>query len=185
MATRKESSHHHYYQIAPPIIPSKLHSQSSDSLPTNKPISESQEKPSKMKKSQTTLTGFDIKPVQTSLNSTSVLRRRFSLFRMKRSPQANENCNVQALQQTIDQLRRDLQIKTDELEVMREHIEDKRSNMIQASNECSIEQAMQLQTMLNARLEEMLIENDVLKKSIQELESYVQQEKSKRKVQFH
>jgi hypothetical protein len=90
----------------------------------------------------------------------------------------NENSNVQALQQIIDQLRRDLQIKTDELETMRQRIEKKRSSIAVPSNE-SIEQAMQLQTILNVRLEEMLIENDLLKKSIQELESFAQQQKCK------
>ncbi|CAF1681498.1 unnamed protein product [Didymodactylos carnosus] len=72
-----------------------------------------------MKKSLTVLNGFETKSIQTpqtSLNSTSVLRRRFSLFRIKRpQPQqqqqssindiSNENSNVQALQQIIDQLR--------------------------------------------------------------------------------
>jgi hypothetical protein len=147
-----------------------------------------------MKKSQTVLNGFETKTVQSPqslLNTTSALRRRFSLFRIKRfqqNPQQqqqtlindvpNENSNVLALQQIIDQLRRDLQIKTDELETMRQRIEKKRSSIAVPSNE-SIEQAMQLQTMLNARLEEMLIENDLLKKSIQELESFAQQQRCK------
>jgi hypothetical protein len=141
-----------------------------------------------MKKSQTVFNGFETKANQSPsplLNSTSALRRRFSLFRIKRSQQqplindiSNENSNVQALQQIIEQLRRDLQIKTNELETMRQHIEKKRSSIAVPSNE-SIEQAMQLQTMLNARLEEMLMENDLLKKSIQELELYAQQQKCK------
>ncbi|CAF4502114.1 unnamed protein product [Rotaria magnacalcarata] len=144
-----------------------------------------------MKKSQTVLNGFETKIVPSPpsiLNSTSVLRRRFSLFRTKRPQQlqqtsindvsSNENSNVQSLQQIIDQLRHDLQIKTDELETMRQHIEKKRSSVAVPSNE-SIEQAMQLQTMLNTRLEEMLIENDLLKKSIQELEIFAQQQKCK------
>jgi hypothetical protein len=139
-----------------------------------------------MKKSQTVFNGFETKPISSPspvLNSASALRRRFSLFRIKRSQQApldisNENSNVQALQQIIEQLRRDLQIKTNELETMREHIEKKRSSIAVPSNE-SIEQAMQLQTILNARLEEMLMENDLLKKSIHELESYAQQQTCK------
>lgn len=147
-----------------------------------------------MKKSQTVFNGFETKDrsspqQQPTLNSTSVLRRRFSLFRIKRTPQSQQpatliadpssgNSNVQALQQIIDQLRRDLRMKTDELESMRERIEKKRSSIAVPTNE-SIEQAMQLQSMLNARLEEMLIENDLLKKSIQELESYAQQQKCK------
>ena len=200
MATNKSSSHH-YYQIAPPINPSKFISKSSESLSNLDPNLELQSqkqsnKSTKMKKSQTVLNGFESKTVQSPqslLNTTSALRRRFSLFRIKRSQQnppqqqqqqtlvndvPNENSNVQALQQIIDQLRRDLQIKTDELEIMRQRIEKKRSSIAVPSNE-SIEQAMQLQTMLNARLEEMLIENDLLKKSIQELESFAQQQKCK------
>jgi ribosomal protein L13 len=63
---------------------------------------------------------------------------------------------------------------------MKEYIEHQRtSNIIQPSNE-SIEQAIQLQAMLNTRLEEMLTENDLLKKSIQDLESFAQEQKSKR-----
>jgi hypothetical protein len=191
MATNKPSSPH-YYQIA---SPSKFVSKSSESLSNIDPNSELQSqkqsnKSTKMKKSQTVLSGFQIKNVQSPqplLNSTSALRRRFSLFRIKRSQQQqqalindvpNENSNIQALQQIIDQLRRDLQIKTNELETMRLRIEKKRSSIAVPTNQ-SIEQAMQLQTMLNARLEEMLIENDLLKKSIQELESFAQQQKRK------
>jgi len=135
--------------------------------------------------------GFEIKTGQSPqslLNSTSILRRRFSLFRIKRPQQQqqqssmndiqNESSNVEALQQIIAQLRRDLQMKTDELETMRERIEKKRSSIAVPSNE-TIGQAMQLQTMLNARLEEMLIENDLLKKSIQELEAFAEQQRCK------
>ncbi|CAF2480993.1 unnamed protein product [Rotaria sp. Silwood2] len=190
MATNKSSSSsHHTYQIASPIKSSKLVSKSSESLSNIEHQSPKQStKTTKMKKSQTALNGFETKSIQTpqtSLNSTSLLRRRFSLFRIKRPQQqssindvSNENSNVQALQQIIDQLRHDLKIKTDELETMREHIEKKRISISTPSNE-SIEQAMQLQTMLNARLEEMLIENDLLKKSIQELELFAQQQKCK------
>jgi len=191
MATTKSSSHH-YYQIASPLNSSKLVSKSTESLTNIDPNIEKQSnKSTKMKKSQTALNGFETKTIQSPqplLNSTSALRRRFSLFRIKRSQQQqqqasindvpNENSNVQALQQIIDQLRRDLQIKTDELETMRQRIEKKRSSIAVPSNE-SIEQAMQLQSMLNIRLEEMLIENDLLKKSIQELESFAQQQKCK------
>jgi hypothetical protein len=196
MATNKSSSHH-YYQIASPINSSKFISKSSESLTNIDSNTELQSpkqsnKSTKMKKSQTVLNGFEGKAAQSSpqslLNSTSALRRRFSLFRIKRSqPQQqqssttdvpNGSSNVQALQQIIDQLRRDLQIKTDELETMRQRIEKKRSSIAVPTTE-SIEQAMQLQTMLNARLEEMLIENDLLKKSIQELESFAQQQKCK------
>jgi hypothetical protein len=196
MAANKPSSPH-YYQIASPINSSKFISKSSESLSNIDPNIDLQSqkqsnKSTKMKKSQTALNGFETKTVQSPqplLNSTSALRRRFSLFRIKRSQQQqqqqasindvpNENSNVQALQQIIDQLRRDLQIKTDELETMRQRIEKKRSSIAVPSNE-SIEQAMQLQSMLNIRLEEMLIENDLLKKSIQELESFAQQQKCK------
>jgi hypothetical protein len=188
MATTKSSSHH-YYQIASPLNSSKLVSKSTESLTNIDPNIEKQSnKSTKMKKSQTVFNGFETKANQSPsplLNSTSALRRRFSLFRIKRSQQqplindiSNENSNVQALQQIIEQLRRDLQIKTNELETMRQHIEKKRSSIAVPSNE-SIEQAMQLQTMLNARLEEMLMENDLLKKSIQELELYAQQQKCK------
>jgi hypothetical protein len=193
MAINKPSSQH-YYQIASPINISKFVSRSSESLSIIEPNIDLQtqkqsNKSTKMKKSQTALNGFETKTIQSPqplINSTSALRRRFSLFRIKRSQQQqlslndvpNENSNVQVLQQIIDQLRRDLQIKTDELETMRQRIEKKRSSIAVPSNE-SIEQAMQLQTMLNARLEEMLIENDLLKKSIQELESFAQQQKRK------
>jgi predicted RNase H-like nuclease (RuvC/YqgF family) len=187
MATNKSSSHH-YYQIAPPIISSKFLSKSSESLSKLDIQSQKQsDKSSKMKKSQTVVNGFETKnvqPPQPLLNSTSALRRRFSLFRIKRSQQQqqssvndlpSENSNIQALQQIIDQLRRDLQIKTDELETMQQRIEKKRSSIAVPSNE-SIEQAMHLQTLLNTRLEEMLSENDLLKKSIQELEAFAQQQ---------
>jgi hypothetical protein len=195
MAINKPSSQH-YYQIASPINISKFVSRSSESLSIIEPNIDLQtqkqsNKSTKMKKSQTALNGFETKTSQSPqplINSTSALRRRFSLFRIKRSQQQqqqlslndvpNENSNVQVLQQIIDQLRRDLQIKTDELETMRQRIEKKRNSIALPSNE-SIEQAMQLQTMLNARLEEMLIENDLLKKSIQELESFAQQQKRK------
>ncbi|CAM4794869.1 unnamed protein product [Rotaria magnacalcarata] len=191
MATNK-SSPPHYYQISAAINSTKPVSKSSESLTNIEYQSAKQiNKSSKMKKSQTVLNGFETKIVPSPpsiLNSTSVLRRRFSLFRTKRPQQlqqtsindvsSNENSNVQSLQQIIDQLRHDLQIKTDELETMRQHIEKKRSSVAVPSNE-SIEQAMQLQTMLNTRLEEMLIENDLLKKSIQELEIFAQQQKCK------
>ncbi|CAF0863094.1 unnamed protein product [Rotaria sordida] len=194
MATNKSSSPHSY-QIISSIKSSKLVSKSSESLSNIEHQSPQQSnKSTKMKKSLTVLNGFETKSIQTpqtSLNSTSVLRRRFSLFRIKRpqpqQPQqqqssindiSNENSNVQALQQIIDQLRHDLKNKTDELENMRQHIEKKCTSISIPSNE-SIEQAMQLQTMLNGRLEEMLIENDFLKKSIQELEIFAQQQKCK------
>jgi hypothetical protein len=182
MATNRPLSHHHYYyQITHPVLDSKFRSKSSDSLINLNLKNESPQKQSKMKTSQTAFPGFEIKPIQTTFNSAMALRRRFSFFRRKRSQPSNEHSHVQVLQQIIEQLRHDLQTKTDELETMKEHIENKRTtSMIQPANE-SIEQAMQLQTMLNARLEEMLIENDQLKKSIQELESFAQQEKSKRK----
>ncbi|CAF0905555.1 unnamed protein product [Adineta steineri] len=192
MATNRLSSHN-YYQI----VSSKFLSKSSESLSEIGSNIEHQgqkqtNKTTKMKKSQTVLNGFDTKngqSVQPLLQSTSVLRRRFSLFRIKRPAQQqqqqpllndvqNENSNVHALQQIIDQLRRDLQIKTDELETMQQRIEKKRSSIAVPSNE-TIGQAMQLQTMLNARLEEMLVENDLLKKSIQELEAFAQQQKCK------
>ena len=197
MAMNKSSSHH-CYQIAPPLNASKFVSKSTESLTNIDLNNENQKqsaKASKMKKSQTVFNGFETKGRQSpsqqqpALSSTSILRRRFSLFRIKRTQQqqpqptlitnpSSGNSNVQALQQIIDQLRCDLRIKTDELESMRERIEKKRSSIAVPTNE-SIEQAMQLQTMLNARLEEMLIENDLLKKSIQELESYAQQQKCK------
>ncbi|CAF3911725.1 unnamed protein product [Rotaria sp. Silwood2] len=183
MATNKSLSHHRNYQIAPSVISAKFRSKSSDSLSNNNRKIESQQKEkqinktTKMKKSQTELTYFETKPIETICNTTSMLRRRFSLFRTKRSQPSNENVNVPALQQIIDKLRHDLQIKTDELETMKKRTEYKRCSIIQSSNE-SIEQAFQLQTILNARLEEMLTENDLLKKSIQELESFAQQQKN-------
>jgi len=184
--------HHHYYRITHPVIASKFRSKSSDSLVNINSKNDSQQKEkqkqvnkiTKMKKSQTVFSGFDIKPIQTTFNSASALRRRFSFFRLKRSQPSNEHSNIQALQQIIEQLRRDLQTKTDEVEIMKEHIENKRTmGIIQPSNE-SIEQALQLQTILNAKLDDMLTENDLLKKNIQELESYAQQQKSKR-IKFY
>jgi len=181
MAMNKPLSHHHYYHITHPVIVSKFHSKSSDSLTNINPKNDSEQKQkqkqvnktTKMKKSQTVLAGFEIKSIESTLNSASAFRRRFSLFRLKRFQPSNENSHIQVLEQTIEQLKHDLQTKTDELETMKEHIENKRT-----SNE-SIEQAMQLQTILNTRLEEMLTENDLLKKSIQELETFAQQQKSK------
>ncbi len=161
MATNRPLSYHHYYQII-----SKFRSKSSDSL-SNTKSAKQVNKPTKMKKSQTIYSDFESKSPQI----TSALRRRFSFFRLKRSSQSN----IQGLQQIIDQLKCDLQMKTDELEAMKEH------HLIQPSSNQSIEQAMQLQTTLNAKLEEMLTENDLLKKSIEELESFVQQQKSKSK----
>ena len=194
MSTNKLSSH--YYQF----VSSKFLSRSSESLAkidsnNDLQVQKQPAKSTKMKKSQTVLNGFESKngPSSQSLfNTTSVLRRRFSLFRIKRPQQqqqhqqhqsatadaSNETSNVQALQQIIDQLRHDLQMKTNELETMRQRIEKKRSSIAVSSNE-TIGQAMQLQTMLNARLEEMLVENDLLKKSIQELEAFALQQKRK------
>lgn len=190
MATNKSLSQH-YYQLASSKFLSKS-SESLSKLDSNIELQKQKQtnKSSKMKKSQTVLNGFEIKTGQSPqslLNSTSILRRRFSLFRIKRPQQQqqssmndiqNESSNVEALQQIIAQLRRDLQMKTDELETMRERIEKKRSSIAVPSNE-TIGQAMQLQTMLNARLEEMLIENDLLKKSIQELEAFAEQQRCK------
>jgi predicted nuclease with TOPRIM domain len=95
---------------------------------------------------------------------------------------SNDIDPVHALQKTVDQLRHDLQMKTDELEKLRQRTEKKRSSIAAVPNE-SIEQAMHLQSILNARLEEMLIENDLLKKSIYELESYVQQQQQQQQQQ--
>ena len=108
--------------------------------------------------------------------------RRFSLFRHKLSQSSNENFKIEALHQVIVQLRYDLQIRNGELEAMKRHVETKGSSSAQHSNE-SIEQAIQLQTVLNSRLEEMLIENDSFKRNIRELELFTKQGKSKR--QFH
>ncbi|CAF3354468.1 unnamed protein product [Rotaria socialis] len=187
MATNKSFFRPYNYQIAPRIITAKFRSKSSDSVSNHnnnnqKIDSQKQEnKISKMKKSQTTLTDFETKPLETTCNTTSMLRRRFSLFRIKRSQQANENVNVHALQQIIDNLRHDLQNKTDELQTIKKHVEKKRHSIIQLPDE-SIEQALQMQTTLNGRLEEMLTEKDLLKKRIQELESYAQQTKRKRHI---
>lgn len=186
MTMNKSLSYHHYYQISPPILTTKFLSKSSDSLSNAHLKNESEQKQistkkPKMKHLQIPLIDFEIKPIQNMFISTSALRRRFSLFRMKRSQQSDENSNVHTLQQNIEQLKRDLQIKADELEAMREQIKNKQNGMIQSPNK-SIEQAMEIQTMLNARLEDMLVENDLLKNSIQELESFAEQLKCKRKV---
>ncbi|CAF1096665.1 unnamed protein product [Adineta steineri] len=176
----KSLSYHHYYQVVAPVRSTKFRSKSSDTISNNNERKiECQEKEDnkkcKVKKSQTSLIDFQTKPIQTTFSPTSVLRRRFSLFRTKRSQQSDEYSNSYTLQQNIDQLKYDLQIKTNELEEMKEYIENKRKTMIQSSNE-SIEQAMQIQIMLNEKLEDMLLENDFLKKNIQELEFYAQQQ---------
>ncbi|CAF2104321.1 unnamed protein product [Rotaria magnacalcarata] len=189
MATNKSLFCPYNYQIAPKIITAKFRSKSSDSESNNnnnqKIDSQKKEnqinKISKMKKSQITLTNFEAKPLGTTCNTTSMLRRRFSLFRIKRSQQSNENVNVHALQQIIDNLRHDLQSKTDELQTINKHADKKRHSIIQLPDE-SIEQALQIQATLNARLEEMLRENALLKKSIQELESCAQQKQRKRNI---
>ena len=102
---------HNYHQITA----KKFFSKSSDALTNIDLKIECQEKQKqtnktlKMKKSQTAIiTDLNTKPQQSSFNSTSLLRRRFSLFRIKRSQQSNENSNIQMLQQTIEQLKRDL-----------------------------------------------------------------------------
>lgn len=179
MASSKPSSSHHYYEHIPPP---KVRSKSSDPISVKNESSSKAKKTPKMKKSLTTLTGFETKAtsalVPTTCLSQSPLRRRFSLFRIKRSHPNPDTCHIQTLEQIIDQLRHDLQLKTTELERVKERLEGKRHHLVQPSNE-SIEQAMQLQTMLNTKLEEMLLENDLLKQSIHELESFVQQETGK------
>ncbi len=156
MATNRPLSYHHYYQIF-----SKFRSKSSDSLSNLQ-----RTKLSKMKKSETLLSGFENKSSPTP--TTTTVRHRFSFFRLKRS----SNSNVQALEEIIDQLKTDLQTKTNELQSIKEYQRNQ-----------SIEQAMQVQTMLNVKLEEMLTENDLLKKSIEELESFAQ-EQQKSKISF-
>jgi len=111
MATNKSSSSHHYYQIASPLKSTKFVSKSSESLSkldSNTEVQSQKQtnKSTKMKKSQTALNGFETKTLQSPqslINTTSALRRRFSLFRIKRSQQSNENSNIQILQQTIEQ----------------------------------------------------------------------------------
>ena len=168
MTANRPLSSHRCYQIA-----SKFRSKSSDSISNSNRKTDSTEKTAKhedkttkMKKSQTVSTGFESKPLQT----TSTLRRRFSLFRLKRSFSSNENADVQDLQQIIEQLRSDLERKTAELKATKERL----------ASQPTLAQALQFQTILNIRMEEMLRENDLLKKSIEELESFTQ-EKSKRK----
>ena len=100
----------------------------------------------KLKKSQTTIDAFDY-------DVNLPLRRRFSLFRAKR-------VNMHELQQTIEQLRADLDMKTSELETMK-------------TNQ-SLEQAMKIQTILNQKLEEILEENQTL---TQRLEEFVRTDK--------
>lgn len=184
MAMNKSLFHPHNYQIAAPIICKKIRSKSSDSASNNHRNSDSQEKENhidvtpKMKTSQSTLTNFE-----PTCNAASLLRRRFSLFRIKRPQTQSEHVNIPALQEIIEKLRNDLQMKTNELQTIKKHIDNKRYSLIQPCNE-SIEQAMQMQTMLNVKLEEILTENDLLKKSIQELESYAQQQKSKSNISF-
>ena len=118
-----------------------------------------------MKKSPTTLTAFEMKPIG-SVNSP--LRRRFSLFRLKRSHPSRDQCHIQTLEQIIDQLRHDLQLKTFELDSIRQ-----RSRLISPSSSQSIEHALQLQTILNGKLDDMLMENELLKRSIHELETFL------------
>lgn len=165
MATERPLSYHHYYQIV-----SKSRSKSSDSLTRRDQTNPAFPKTTNTKEPPILSTGSEAKPLPT-------IRRRFSLFRSKRSAQSNETINAQALQQIIYQLRVDLQRKNDELDAMKARIEHRRNP--------NIAQAMQFQTMLNGKLRELLAENDLLKRSIEELESFAQQNKGKseRKVQ--
>lgn len=178
----KSFSYHQYYHVVPPASPTKCRSKSSESLPNHQqPVHDTESKPasrkSKLKKSHTALIDFQAK---SGAGSSSALRRRLSLFRVKRSAHSDEPENVHSLQQNIDQLKRDLLVKNKELEGMREFIESKRRLMRQTSSE-SIEQAMQLQLILHARLEEMLRENDLLKKNIHELETFAQQQQKRKR----
>ncbi|CAF1459901.1 unnamed protein product [Adineta ricciae] len=180
----KSLSYHQYYQIVPPTVhATKYRSKSSESLPSHhlqptilfEQHQQHLNRKAKVKKSNTALIDFQVKP---SANTSSVLRRRFSLFRAKRCHQSDEQADIQTLQQTIDQLKQDLLIKTNELEGMKELIENKRNTMRHTPGD-SIEQAMRLQLILHARLEEMLRENELLKKTICDLETFAQQQKSK------
>lgn len=122
------------------------------------------------KKLAATLTPLEIRSLTTTFPSLPPFRRRFSFFRSKRSQTQTDRSQIQTLQQIIDRLRHDLQVKTFELDSIRQ-----RSFLLPPSNE-SIEQALQFQTILNGKLETMLAENDLLKRSIHELETFLQQD---------
>ncbi|CAF0924496.1 unnamed protein product [Didymodactylos carnosus] len=163
--------------------------------------------PKSMKKSQTALTGFDQPKANTTVKhpstsnpqNTGGLRRRFSLFRTKRYQQQqqakpssehelllttaapielNLNDNIRLLQDEVKQrntiienLRQELNVKTQELELTKQRL-------FELNNSYDIEQALQIQTKMNTRLEEMLTENETLKKSIHDLECLAQQQQS-------
>ena len=151
MAT-DQSSYHHYYQIV-----SKFRRKNCDSLTNLNAKHESTQaavgnKRTKMKKSSKFLPIIENK----SHLTTSALRRRFSLFRPKRSFHSNE------FEEIIDQLRDDLQKKSTEIEMLKNGID---SNPFQST--------------LHAKFDAMRRENDLLKKSIEELESFAQRYQSK------
>ena len=162
MATSGKSFHH-YDQILPQ---SKQRSQSSDPISIHFEKNSNKQK-LKMKKSETTLNNIEGKSSSTLaslFNSASPLRRRLSFFRAKRS-QTN---STEALQQMVERLRYDLQLKTDELEAW------KSSPWLCSSIE-------QWQSRVNRKFEKLAIENNMLRRNIQELETFIQQETSKKK----
>jgi hypothetical protein len=173
--------HHHYDRISPLILPYKMRSQSSDTI-SNRDFKLDSSSTSNKKKLSSLLTDFDIKtttnvsPLSSSATATAALRRRFSLFRLKRSQTTHDFNHIQTLEQIIVQLRRDLHMKTVELDTTRERIKRKRHHHIVLPTNESIEHAMQLQTVLNDKLDDMLLENESLKKSIYDLEAFVQRD---------
>ncbi|CAF1375335.1 unnamed protein product [Didymodactylos carnosus] len=159
-----------------------------------------------MKKSQTALTGFDQQKASSSTQHSSSsnsqnnggLRRRFSLFRTKRyqqqpakppsdqdlsltvavaaSSDLNLHDKIHLLQDEVEQrniiienLRQELNVKTQELDSTKQRL-------FEINKSYDIEQALQIQTKMNTHLEEMLKENETLKKSIYDLECFAQQQ---------
>ena len=160
-----QSSYHHYYQIV-----SKFRRRNSDSRLNLHSKNETTQatavgatnKRTNMKKSSKLFPSIENKSRQT----TSALRRRLSLFhRSKRPLQTHE------FEQIIDQLTDDLQKKTSEVQLLKNDLDQKRNP--------NLEQAMQMQTTLHAKFAEMRRENELLKKSIEELEFFAQRYQSK------
>lgn len=163
MATDQSSSYHHYYQIV-----SKFRRKNSDSrinlhLKNETTQAAATNKRTKMKKSSKFFPSIENKSRQT----TSALRRRFSLFRQPN----NRPRQTHEFEQIIDQLTDDLQKKTTEVQLLKGDLDHNRTH--------NLEQAMQIQTKLHAKFEEMRRENELLKKSIEELEFFAQRYQSK------
>lgn len=133
-------------------IVSKFRRQNCDSLVKQESTqATAANKRTKMKKSSKFLPSIENK----SRLTTSAIRRRFSLFRPKHSFHSNE------FEDIIEQLNDDLQKKNNEIEMLKTRA------------------SKPLQMTLHDKFDAMRRENDLLKKSIEELESFAQRYQSK------